>query len=138
MGKLIANIWHHFLNYFKYQLCRAIIGNIMETHKKFNTRAFIAVGMFLSFIGLPFSGIMNHILGFESLTVQRHVWMSVHNILGFFFLIFSVCHIVLNRKSLMRSIKNVTDVIISREALYAVSLILFFLTLLIFHAVHVR
>ena len=134
----MLDIEHRFLSYFRFQLFKAIIGSNMETRKKFNTRAFISTGMFISFIGLPFSGIKNHILGFEGLTIQRHLWMSVHNVLGFFFLVFSVWHIILNRKPLMNSIKKVSDIIISKEAIYAVSLILFFLTLFILHAVHGR
>lgn len=110
----------------------------MEAKKKFNTRAFISTGMLLSFIGLPFSGYMNHILGFEGLTVRRHIWMSVHNMLGILFLIFTLYHIILNRKPIINNLKKVQGTILSREALYAASLILFFVTLLVLHAVHIR
>jgi Domain of unknown function (DUF4405) len=106
----------------------------METKKKFNKRAFVSTGMFLTLAGLPFSGLMNHFLGFDLLTAQKHMWMSVHNILGIFFVFFAVWHIVLNWKPLVNSIGKAANVILSREAVYAVTLVLFFLTIAILHA----
>jgi succinate dehydrogenase/fumarate reductase cytochrome b subunit len=107
----------------------------METQKKFNKRAFTSVGMFMSIIGLPFSGYMNHLLGFDTISTERHIWMSVHNILGIFFLFFSTWHIILNWKSLKTYLKKASNIFISKETVYAVSLVLFFLMLAIFHAI---
>jgi hypothetical protein len=137
MNKIIKNIELHAWNYIRYQLYRAIKGsNKMDVKKKFNTRAFISTGLLFSFIGLPFSGYMNHIIGFDSITVQRHLWMSVHNVLGLLFLVFAVCHIIINHKTVISSVKKVSDTILSKEAVYAASIILFFLTLFVLHAVH--
>lgn len=105
----------------------------METQRKFNVRAFASIGMLISVIGLPFSGLMNHSLGFDELTNQRHLWMSVHNILGIFFIIFSTWHIILNRKALINYLKKASNLLICREFIYAASIILFFLTLAILH-----
>jgi hypothetical protein len=58
--------------------------------KPFNKRAFISIAMFLAGICLPISGIMNHRLQFEPLTVERHFWMSVLNnsgISGHFYIV---------------------------------------------------
>lgn len=110
----------------------------MEAKDKFNKRSFISIGMFLSAIGLPFSGIMNHLTGFDPLTVERHVWMSVHNMLGLFFVIFSVWHIILNWKPLKNHIKKAAGFLISKEAVYAFTLIAFFMMLIILHAFHLN
>lgn len=108
----------------------------MEKQEKFNKRAFVSAGMFISFIGLPFSGYMNHILGFDPLIRERHIWMSLHNVLGLFFLIFSVWHMKLNWKPLTNYFRKVKGMIVSREVICAASVILFFLGLFIFHALH--
>jgi len=110
----------------------------MENERKFNKRAFLSVGMFISFIGLPISGYMNHILGFSEISVERHLWMSVHNVLAILFCFFSVWHIIINWKPLKNAAKKMSDLIISREALYAIALVGVFLTLFILHAVHLN
>jgi hypothetical protein len=135
MMRISGSIEQLLFSYLKYQLCKSLAENKMETQKKFNKRAFTAVGMFISIIGLPFSGYMNHLLGFDTLSADRHIWMSVHNILGIFFLFFSTWHIILNWKLLKAYLKKASSVIISKETVYAVSLVLFFLLLAVFHAV---
>lgn len=126
------------LSFIKLQLLKALTGVNMEAKNKFNHRAFTSIGMFLSGIGIPFSGLMNHLTGFDPLTVERHLWMSVHNMLGLFFVIFSVWHIKLNWKPLKNHIKKAAVFFISREAAYAVTLIAFFLMLIIIHAFHLN
>lgn len=122
--------------FFAGQFYKAIRGDKMETGQKFNKRAFVSAGMAISVIGLPFSGLMNHFLGLEAFSTSRHVWMSVHNILAFFFTIFSIWHIKLNWKPLANHFKDMSRVFIRREAIYAASLIFFFLALFVFHALH--
>lgn len=108
----------------------------METSGKFNKRAFISTGLLITGFGLPFSGYFNHLLGFDGFTTARHIWMSVHNILGLFFTFFSVWHVIINRKSITIYVKKISSLLISRESFYAISLVLFFLGLAIFHAAH--
>lgn len=107
-----------------------------EKNNKFNKRAFISLGMFFSALGLPISGIMNHELGFEGLTVERHIWMSVHNVLGLLFVIFFIFHIIFNWKPLIKHFKNVSNHFISKEAIAAASVVLIFLFLIILHTLH--
>jgi hypothetical protein len=108
----------------------------METTKKFNKRAFITVGLFISGSVLPLSGFMNHQLGIESLTTERLLWMAIHNACGILFTFFSVWHLRLNWKPLLNYLKQASIVIVSREAIYALSVILFFLTLAVLHILH--
>ena len=53
--------------------------------RPFNPRAFVALMVGFSGIGLPMTGIANHIFGFSPLTIERHAWMSAHTVLGLLF-----------------------------------------------------
>ena len=76
----------------------------MKTAKKFNTRAFVALTIALSGLGLVLTGIFNHYYGFSPMTVERHSWMSAHNGLGLLFVVFSIWHAVINRRSFWKHI----------------------------------
>ncbi len=93
----------------------------MESKKKFNNRAFFTIGMMVSGVLLPFSGLMNHLLGFEMLTLNRHLWMTVHNVLGVIFVIFVVCHIVINGRVIKNYLLKIKQMSFSSEALAAIS-----------------
>ncbi len=135
---MIYKIEKYIVSYFKYYLIKNICGVKMESERKFNKRAFLSVGMFISFIGLPVSGYMNHVFGLSGMSVEKHLWMSVHNVLAVFFCFFSIWHIKLNWKPLKNAAKKMTDIIMSREAFYATALVAIFLTLFILHAVHLN
>ena len=110
----------------------------METNKKFNKRAFISVGLLISGIGLPFSGLMNHFTGFDPLTTARHFWMSVHDISGILFAIFAASHIILNSRSIKNYVVNLKGIIISREAFAAISIVIIITALVTSHVFHAR
>jgi len=101
--------------------------------RKFNIRVFTAVGMSISGIGLPVSGLMNHVLGFVPLTLERHLWMSIHWILGFFLTFFALWHVVLNRKPLANYLKKTVLLSSGKEGILAAALVLFILAFGIFH-----
>lgn len=77
-----------------------------STLRRFNTRAFVALVMAVSGLGLPITGVVNHIYGFSELTVARHAWMSAHNILGTLFVAFSIWHVALNGRALLGYLKG--------------------------------
>jgi hypothetical protein len=106
--------------------------------KPFNKRAFVSTALFTSGLFLPVSGVMNHVLQFEGLTLARHFWMSAHDISGILFVIFSVIHVAYNRRSLVNYIKKVKDVFISKEALGAIILIIAMVGLISSHAFHMN
>ncbi len=110
----------------------------METKikKSFNTRAFVSVAMFTSLLALPFSGYMNHILQFETLTTARHFWMSVHDVAAILFAAFSIVHIYLNRRVLLNYVHKLKTVAVSKEAILAVILIVFIVGFISMHAFH--
>ena len=106
--------------------------------KPFNKRAFISTAMFISGLFLPVSGLMNHALQFEELTLARHFWMSVHDISGILFIIFSVLHISFNWKALVNYVKKVKDIYISKEALTAIIVTLIIVGLFSSHVFHIN
>lgn len=112
--------------------------NPQATHKQFNKRAFISTSMLLSGLLLPVSGLMNHILQFENLTLARHFWMSAHDISGILFVLFSILHIAFNWKALMNYFKKVRDVYISKEALTAIILVVIIVGVFSAHAFHLK
>ncbi len=109
-----------------------------KTTRAFNIRAFAALMITFSGIGLPITGIAVHIHGFSPMTVARHAWMAAHNILGLLFVVFLIWHIFLNRRALWRHIKGATARIpaASREAALAGAVTAFALLLFVSHAFH--
>lgn len=105
--------------------------------KQFNKRAFISTGMFLSGLCLPFSGIMNHNLQFEQLSMERHVWMSVHNTAAILFIIFAIIHIAYNWRLLINYAKKTKETFMSKEAFTAIALVIVIVGLVASHTFHV-
>lgn len=104
--------------------------------KTFNKRAFSSSVLFLSGVCLPFSGIMNHNLQLEPLSVERHFWMSVHNSAAILFTVFAIVHLSYNWRTLWRYVKKVKKVSMSKEALSALGLVLGIVGLFTIHAFH--
>ena len=104
--------------------------------KPFNRRAFVSIAMFLSGLCLPFSGIMNHKLQFEPLTVERHFWMTVHNVAAILFIIFATIHISYNRRVLIQYTKKARDLFLSKEAVAAFVLVILLVGLFSLHVFH--
>lgn len=83
----------------------------------FNKRAFIGAMALFTGISLPLSGLANHLLGFDGLSLERHAWMAAHNVMAVLFSIFVVWHAVLNRHMLARHLRAASH--LSREAVWA-------------------
>ena len=109
-----------------------------ETKKKpFNKRAFISTALFVSGLSLPFTGFMNHYFQFDRLTLDRHFWMSAHDITGILFVIFSILHISYNWRVLMNYAKKLKGMLISKEALTAILFVILIVGLVSSHAFHI-
>jgi hypothetical protein len=106
--------------------------------KPFNKRAFISTTLFVSGLFLPVSGLMNHVLQFEGLTLARHFWMSAHDISGILFVIFTILHISYNWKALINYAKKTKDLFISKEALIAIILVIIIVGSISSHAFHIN
>jgi len=107
-----------------------------STKKSFNKRAFVSIAMFLAGLCLPVSGLINHLLANEPMTLGKHLWMTIHNIAGILFLVFAILHISLNWNILIKYIQKAMGIVISREALAAIALIVLIVGLFSSHAFH--
>lgn len=110
-----------------------------QISRKFNTRAFVALGMVFAGLGLPVTGVVNHLYGLAPMTVTRHAWMSAHNILGLLFVVFAIWHVVLNRRALWSHLRSGAARVpaFSREVALAGSVVGLLLLLFVGHAFHV-
>lgn len=109
-----------------------------KKNKAFNKRAFTSVAMLISGLILPFSGFMNHELQFESLTMPRHFWMTVHNTSAVLFVIFAIIHISFNWRVLFAYLKQKRTVLINKESILAVIIVISIVSLLSSHAFHLH
>ncbi len=105
--------------------------------KAFNKRAFISTALFVSGLILPFSGFMNHSYQFDTLTIGRHFWMSVHDAAGLLFVIFAILHILYNWRALLHYAKKAKERFLTKEALAAIVLVILVVGLISSHAFHV-
>jgi len=106
--------------------------------KSFNKRAFISIATLMSGLCLPFSGIMNHQLQFERLSMERHFWMTFHNISAILFVIFAIIHISYNWRALINYSRKAKEMFISKEALAAFALVVVIVGLFASHVLHVK
>jgi len=91
-------------------------------------RAFVALALTFSGLGLPVTGYVNHVYQFAPMSMARHAWMSAHNILGVQFAVFAIWHAILNRRALS----------FNRMAVYAGLTVGLLSALVVSHAFHTR
>ena len=105
------------------------------THR-FNTRAFVALSLALSGLGLPVTGIMNHV-DQTAPFATRHGWMAAHNSLALLVVVFAIWHVTLNWKALVRYVgSSARQVLARREALWATAMVALVLLVAVGHAWH--
>lgn len=104
--------------------------------RKFDLRAFAVLMITFSGLGLPVTGFANHFYGFAPLSVGRHAWMSAHNVLGLLFTVFSVWHVVLNRRALWNHLRGLAPrmPMATREAVGAGAVVAVALLVFVGHA----
>jgi hypothetical protein len=111
---------------------------IATQKKPINKRAFISIAMFVSLMGLPVSGIMNHQLQFEPLTPARHFWMSVHDVSAILFVALAIIHICYNWRVLLHYVQKAKETVISKEAIMAALLVVIIVGVISSHVLHVN
>jgi hypothetical protein len=106
---------------------------------RFSVRAFVVLMIAFSGLGLPVTGVFNHLYGFSPPSTARHAWMSAHNVLGLLFVGFSIWHVILNRRALWKHIRGVGARArrVNREAVLAGAVLALVLLLSVGHAFHV-
>ena len=70
-------------------------------------RRFVVLTAIVTGLGLPFSGLANHLLQMDPIfSVARHAWMSAHTMLGILFTLSVVSHAVFNRRMLLAYVRG--------------------------------
>lgn len=108
--------------------------------RTWNTRAFVALAMAFSGLGLPVTGYANHLYQFAPMSVSRHAWMTAHNILALQFAVFAIWHAILNRHALAHHLSGwaARARTIHREAVLAGLTVGLLSALFVSHAFHAR
>jgi hypothetical protein len=96
-----------------------------KPEKRLSRRALVALTTLISGLGLPFTGLANHVLQSSSLHGPRHSWMAAHDVLGIVFTVSAIWHIILNHKALADHIRGSAKPAagVSREAFWAAALV---------------
>lgn len=103
-----------------------------EPNKKLSVRAFVALMIGFCGIGLPVTGVLIHLNEFSPVLAAGHAWHSSHNVLGVLFVVFSVWHIVLNRRPLWNYIRSKALCVPSVSREFVLACIIFASLLVVF------
>jgi hypothetical protein len=102
--------------------------------KKFSKRSFISTSVFITFVILALSGLVNHKLQFDNFSVERHFWMAVHDSAAFLFTVSAILHIYFNWKIFTAYVWKVKEKLISKEVIIALICVVFFIGIISSHA----
>lgn len=75
-----------------------------KAKKKANKRAIISIGLLISLIMMPITGIFTHATHRAEAT--SNLWLHIHVIFGILFTIFGILHFVYNWRTLKHYIKS--------------------------------
>lgn len=106
--------------------------------KLFNLRGFVILTASVTGLGLPITGMENHLHQMEPMvSSSRHAWMAAHTILGVLFTVSAVTHAILNRRILLNYVRgHATRPGIGREAVGAAVLVAVMLFFAVGHVLH--
>ncbi|MHC1726021.1 MAG: DUF4405 domain-containing protein [Syntrophobacteraceae bacterium] len=106
--------------------------------KLFNLRGFVILTATVTGLGLPITGLENHLHQMEPIISRsRHAWMAAHSILGVLFMVATVSHAIPNRRILLNYVRgHAARPGIGREAIGAVVLVAVMLFVVVGHAFH--
>lgn len=104
----------------------------------FNLRGFLILTATVTGLGLPVTGLANHLHQMDSmLSFSRHAWMAAHTILGVLFMAATVSHAILNRRLLLNYVRgHAGSSGLGREAVGAFVLVAVMLFVAVGHAFH--
>jgi hypothetical protein len=106
--------------------------------KSFNLRGFAILTATVTGLGLPITGLANHLHQMQPMvSFSRHAWMAAHTLLGILFTVSAVSHAILNRRILLNYLRGHTARPgIGREAAGAIILVALTLMFAVGHAFH--
>ena len=94
-----------------------------KVKESFNLRAFITLMAVCTGAGLPLTGLGNHLWQHAYFSPVRHTFMAIHNVLALLFCVFTIWHILLNRRALAGYIRSgvAQARAVTREMIYALA-----------------
>ncbi|MEN6441582.1 MAG: hypothetical protein ABFD97_23725 [Syntrophobacter sp.] len=106
--------------------------------KSFDPRGFLILTSTVAGLGLPITGLANHMLQMEPpISFSRHASMAAHIILGVLFMASTVSHAILNRRILLNYVRgHAARPGITRETLSAIVVVGIMLFFAVSHAFH--
>lgn len=106
--------------------------------KSFNLRGFFVLISIVAGLGLPITGLANHMLQMTPpFSFSRHTAMAAHTILGILFMASTVSHAIFNRRTLINHVrKHSCRPGITREAVSAIVLVGIMLFIAVSHVFH--
>jgi hypothetical protein len=106
--------------------------------KLFNLRGFVILTATVTGLGLPITGLGNHLHQMEPIiSFSRHAWMSAHTILGVLFMVSTVSHAIFNRRILLNYVRgHAARPGIGREAVGAIVFVAVMLLVVVSHTFH--
>ena len=106
--------------------------------KLFNWRGFVILTAIVTGLGLPITGLANHLHQMEPIvSFSRHAWMSAHTILGVLFMVSTVSHAILNRRRLLNYVRGpAARPGLGREAVGAIVFVAVMLFVVVSHTFH--
>ena len=106
------------------------------TKKSFNKRAFVTLTATSAGLGLPITGLANHLFQMEPMGFTRHAWMAAHTGLGILCSIFVIWHIIFNYRAFFNYVGRLGSQRpgLNREVFWAVVLVGAVLVIAVGHA----
>lgn len=113
---------------------------ISSSSSDFSPRTCATLGLLVSGLALPITGLANHLYQTATLGTARHAWMAAHNSLGGVFLAFAIWHVALNRWALASHVRGIVSHLpaLRREFVVAALVVGFTTSLAVGHAFLLR
>jgi hypothetical protein len=92
------------------------------SRRRWDQRRFVSLGALFSGLALPITGLGNHLARHSSGPHADIGWVVAHVALGSLFVVFATWHAVLNRRVLLKYLRN-RPALPSRETLVALALV---------------
>lgn len=107
-----------------------------SVRRPFHYRAFWSLLAGIAVLGLPWTGIENHLHQLDGITAERHAWMAAHNVLATVLVIAIAAHVFLNWRPLLRHARGLAGrfLPVSREIVVALAIAAGLLFLAVGHA----
>jgi uncharacterized membrane protein HdeD (DUF308 family) len=109
----------------------------LEINEGIDKGAFVTAGLLITGIALPISGLISIIERFELQVNQKNIWTSIFYDLAVLLVFFGFFHFIYNHRSPLKSFKNYTIHLFSKELILATVLIFVLVFATVFQSVNI-